>query len=113
MVRSSVIAASSTIVKPSRPGSSHREQYCTVKQSAEPFPDSRLVTNSGTGPTVDRQNRLAIGPDSIDTRIVAAVDAWIETTVPEAWRVAALKGRWAIREVRSQGLGARVMSLCE
>ncbi len=51
---------------------------------------------------MDRQNRLAIGPDSSDTQIIAAVDAWIEEAVPEVWRVAALKGRQAIRAVRSR-----------
>ena len=51
---------------------------------------------------MDRPGRLAIGPGSSDTEIVAAVDDWIQATVPEAWRVAALRGRGAIREVRSR-----------
>lgn len=51
---------------------------------------------------MDRPSRLAIGPSSSDTEIVAAVDAWIEVAVPRPWRAAALKGRQAIRAVRSR-----------
>ncbi|MXW60849.1 MAG: acyl-CoA dehydrogenase [Acidimicrobiaceae bacterium] len=51
---------------------------------------------------MDRPSRLAIGPNSNDAEIVAAVDAWIEVAVPEPWRVASLKGRQAIRAVRSR-----------
>ena len=51
---------------------------------------------------MDIRNRIAIGPDSSDAEILAAVDAWIEAEVPEPWRVAAQKGREAIRAVRSR-----------
>ncbi len=51
---------------------------------------------------MDTSGRLAIGPDTGDTELVAAVDQWIETTVPEVWRRAAVDGRQAIRAVRSR-----------
>ena len=51
---------------------------------------------------VDVADRLAIGPDSGDAELVAAVDEWIEAAVPEGWRRAAVKGREAIRAVRSR-----------
>ena len=51
---------------------------------------------------VDVADRLAIGPDSGDAALVAAVDEWVETAVPERWRRAAVKGREAIRAVRSR-----------
>ncbi len=52
---------------------------------------------------MDRPSRLLIGPSSSDAEIVVAVDAWVEEAVPEPWRDAALKGRQAIRAVRSRG----------
>ncbi|MXW88466.1 MAG: hypothetical protein F4Z54_02765 [Acidimicrobiaceae bacterium] len=51
---------------------------------------------------MDVADRLAIGPDSGDAELVAAVDEWIEAAVPEGWRRAAVKGREAIRAVRSR-----------
>ena len=51
---------------------------------------------------VDTSSRLAIGPDSGDAELVAAVDEWVETAVPEGWRRAAVNGRQAIRAVRSR-----------
>ena len=51
---------------------------------------------------MDRPSRLLIGPSSSDKEIIAAVDAWIVEAVPEPWRVASLKGRQAIRAVRSR-----------
>jgi alkylation response protein AidB-like acyl-CoA dehydrogenase len=51
---------------------------------------------------VDTAGRLAIGPDTGDVELVAAVDEWIEVAVPSAWRRAAVRGRQAIRAVRSR-----------
>lgn len=51
---------------------------------------------------MDIASRLAIGPDTGDAELVAAVDAWIETAVPDEWRRAAVSGRQAIRAVRSR-----------
>ena len=51
---------------------------------------------------VDISGRLAIGPDTGDAELVAAVDEWIATAVPGRWRSAAAKGRQAIRAVRSR-----------
>ena len=51
---------------------------------------------------VDTSGRLAIGPGTGDTELVAAVDEWIATAVPGRWRSAAAKGRQAIRAVRSR-----------
>ena len=50
----------------------------------------------------DIAGRLAIGPDSGDAELVAAVDEWIATAVPGRWRSAAAEGRQAIRAVRSR-----------
>ena len=47
-------------------------------------------------------SRLAIGPGTGDADLVAAVDQWIETAVPEGWRGAAAGGGQAIRQVRSR-----------
>jgi alkylation response protein AidB-like acyl-CoA dehydrogenase len=44
--------------------------------------------------------RLGIGPASTDDEITAAVGAWVDEHLPEAWRLAAPKGRAAIRAVR-------------
>ena len=51
---------------------------------------------------MDTAGRLAIGPDTGDVELVAAVDEWVETAVPSAWRRAATDGRQAIRAVRSR-----------
>jgi alkylation response protein AidB-like acyl-CoA dehydrogenase len=46
---------------------------------------------------------LAIGRDTSEAEAVAAVEAWIDEHVPEAWRTAAQQGGApAIREVRSR-----------
>ena len=50
----------------------------------------------------DTTCRLAIGPETSDAEVVAAVDAWIEAAVPEPWRRTAARGRQAIRAVRSR-----------
>jgi alkylation response protein AidB-like acyl-CoA dehydrogenase len=47
--------------------------------------------------------RLALDRSSSDGEITAAVEAWVEAHVPEAWRQAAARGgRAAIRQVRSR-----------
>ena len=51
---------------------------------------------------MDIASRLAVGPDTGDAELVAAVDAWIEAAVPDEWRRAAVNGRQAIRVVRSR-----------
>lgn len=44
--------------------------------------------------------RVPLSRRSSDDEIRATVEAWVEATVPKAWRDAAPKGRSAIREVR-------------
>ncbi|MXZ51565.1 MAG: acyl-CoA dehydrogenase [Acidimicrobiaceae bacterium] len=51
---------------------------------------------------MDTARRLAVGPDTGDAELVAAVDAWIEAAVPDEWRRAAVNGRQAIRAIRSR-----------
>ena len=51
---------------------------------------------------MDTAGPLAIGPDTGDAELVAAVDGWIEAGVPESWRKAAVDGYQAIRAVRSR-----------
>ena len=55
------------------------------------------------GRRVNIDSRLAIGPGTGDAELIAAVDGWIEASVPPAWRRAAAAGRQAIRAVRSRG----------
>jgi acyl-CoA synthetase (AMP-forming)/AMP-acid ligase II/alkylation response protein AidB-like acyl-CoA dehydrogenase len=60
------------------------------------FPSSDAKTALDDG-------RLAIGPDTTAGDAVAAVRAWVDEHVPEAWRDAARRGGpAAIREVRSR-----------
>ena len=47
--------------------------------------------------------RVRVAPSSSPTDVHDAVAAWVEQTVPPAWRDAAVDGRAAIREVRSRG----------
>ncbi len=51
---------------------------------------------------MDTAGRLAIGPDTGDSELAAAVDEWVESAVPEVWREAAVDGHRAIRRVRSR-----------
>ena len=54
------------------------------------------------GRRVNTDSRLAIGPGTGDAALVAAVDEWVQASVPPAWRRAAADGRQAIRAVRSR-----------
>ena len=54
-----------------------------------------------TGPPDGDDGRLAIGPGTPETDVLAAVRAWLEATVPAAWLEAGRRGGpAAVREVR-------------